>query len=494
MAQNLAWLKPASWVLVPGLIAGIGYTLYVAYPRGDTGEIEGGGAPSAAQIAPQTDQQSEGQIAAGGQKPGANAAETALAPEISSERPNPYAVTEETDAPDLDDAPADVVAEGAEAPAENVDVAEDVASEPAEPVEATGPRVDVVRIPPDGITTIAGQAAPGAIVQFFVDGAEVATAEAGPTGEFVALFDLPPSDQPRELTLALKDGEVMIPGAEAIIVAPAAVTADAPESAEVATDVAPAPTAGVEDTGQEDASDTAPASPPAAPTVLKADNEGLKVLQQDGTAPAALRIDAISYDGAGEVFVSGRGPAGSALRIYLDNALFTEATIAADGQWRQLLADLAPGRYALRVDQVDAGGAVQARVESPFQREDLSTLARVSGAGSDTPSEVAAGSPGQSAPSPDVTADADDAADEGASGLSGGQSDERASDPAAGATDRAAPPRVTSVTVQPGNTLWALASETYGDGFQYVRLFDANKDQIRDPDLIYPGQVFVLPQ
>ena len=88
----------------------------------------------------------------------------------------------------------------------------------------------------------------------------------------------------------------------------------------------------------------------------------------------------------------------------------------------------------------------------------------------------------------------DDAADEGAFGLSGGQSDERASDPAAGATDRAAPPRVTSVTVQPGNTLWALASETYGDGFQYVRLFDANKDQIRDPDLIYPGQVFVLPQ
>ena len=49
------------------------------------------------------------------------------------------------------------------------------------------------------------------------------------------------------------------------------------------------------------------------------------------------------------------------------------------------------------------------------------------------------------------------------------------------------------ITVQPGNTLWGIASEKYGDGFLYVRVFEANTDRIRDPDLIYPGQIFTVP-
>ena len=49
-------------------------------------------------------------------------------------------------------------------------------------------------------------------------------------------------------------------------------------------------------------------------------------------------------------------------------------------------------------------------------------------------------------------------------------------------------------TVQPGNTLWAIARERYGEGILYVAVFEANKDLIRDPDLIYPGQIFRLPE
>ncbi|MEM0977648.1 MAG: LysM peptidoglycan-binding domain-containing protein [Pseudomonadota bacterium] len=49
------------------------------------------------------------------------------------------------------------------------------------------------------------------------------------------------------------------------------------------------------------------------------------------------------------------------------------------------------------------------------------------------------------------------------------------------------------VVVQPGNTLWALAADQFGQGERYVVIFDANKDLIRDPDLIYPGQIFVIP-
>lgn len=50
-----------------------------------------------------------------------------------------------------------------------------------------------------------------------------------------------------------------------------------------------------------------------------------------------------------------------------------------------------------------------------------------------------------------------------------------------------------TVTVQPGFTLWAIAKGQYGDGLLYVQVFEANRERIRDPDLIYPGQVFTLP-
>ena len=58
--------------------------------------------------------------------------------------------------------------------------------------------------------------------------------------------------------------------------------------------------------------------------------------------------------------------------------------------------------------------------------------------------------------------------------------------------DRAKPAPV-SLTVQPGFTLWGIAKSEFGDGVLYVQVYEANKDKIRDPDLIYPGQVFTLP-
>jgi len=49
-------------------------------------------------------------------------------------------------------------------------------------------------------------------------------------------------------------------------------------------------------------------------------------------------------------------------------------------------------------------------------------------------------------------------------------------------------------TVQPGATLWAIAEENLGSGIFYVAIFEANNDLIRDPDLIYPGQIFRIPE
>lgn len=55
-------------------------------------------------------------------------------------------------------------------------------------------------------------------------------------------------------------------------------------------------------------------------------------------------------------------------------------------------------------------------------------------------------------------------------------------------------PQGLRVVVQEGNSLWRLARRAYGDGLAYTVIYDANKGQIRDPDLIYPGQVFVVPK
>ena len=50
------------------------------------------------------------------------------------------------------------------------------------------------------------------------------------------------------------------------------------------------------------------------------------------------------------------------------------------------------------------------------------------------------------------------------------------------------------VVVQPGESLWRIARATYGKGVRYTVIYAANRDQIRDPNLIYPGQVFVIPE
>jgi len=47
--------------------------------------------------------------------------------------------------------------------------------------------------------------------------------------------------------------------------------------------------------------------------------------------------------------------------------------------------------------------------------------------------------------------------------------------------------------VQPGNNLWRIARRSYGEGLRYTVIYQANRSQIRNPDLIYPGQVFTIP-
>lgn len=390
------------------------------------------------------------------------------------------------------------------------------------------PTVDVVRIPPTGISTVAGHAEPGSEIMIYVDGVEVARASAGANGDYVSLFDIPAVDRPRELQIAAQKGDARVFASSSIVIAPfLAGPVSQPDMADTATiamatepdaDMAPvivdrtkpasidAPEAGrdgdvvlpVEQDVASQTSDPISIAPQApentepkplsatsltsrpAPTVMVADDTGVKILQS--AAPLqGVSIDAITYDPKGAVFASGRGQAGAVVRLYLSNVALMDATVGPDGQWRAKM-DVDAGIYSLRADMVDAYGKVLNRVEIPFKREDIAVLARLSQSAVETatPSPEAghndlAATQSAADAAPDMVATKGDAAPV----------------PAAQSAPQS---RITSVTVQPGNTLWGIASDTYGDGFLYARVFNANVARIRDPDLIYPGQVFVLPK
>lgn len=319
---------------------------------------------------------------------------------------------------------------------------------------------DIVRVEPGGSTVLAGRADPGSTVRLFLDGTEIATAEADASGGFVMFAEVGPSQSGRILTLTEtgRDGRAREASAS-VILAPVAVgpvvaaeEAGASESGEEQTAVsAETPQIPVDETsevvvapGADAPSDRPATTPPqpAAPTVLLADNSGVRVLQNAGDQPEAMSnvsIDSISYDATGEVALSGRATGQSSVRVYLDNEPLVEADIGADGQWQIDLPEIDTGTYTLRVDELDESGSVVSRAETPFRRESVEAI---------------------------------QALDSGTTAL--------------------AP--VSLITVQPGNTLWGIARDKYGEGLLYVRVFEANTDRIRDPDLIYPGQIFSVPE
>ncbi len=172
------------------------------------------------------------------------------------------------------------------------------------------------------------------------------------------------------------------------------------------------------------------------PIVLQSDGQEVSLVQGGSTDGVALSIDTVSYSSAGDVQIAGRADSGAALRVYLNNTLVAEVTGGDDGTWRADVADVAAGAYDLRVDQLAADGTVIARSETRFIREAAAEIA----------------------------------------------------DAAGGAQNA-----IRVVTVERGFTLWGIAENMLGSGFDYVQIFNANRDQIRDPDLIYPGQVFTIP-
>jgi hypothetical protein len=112
------------------------------------------------------------------------------------------------------------------------------------------------------------------------------------------------------------------------------------------------------------------------------------------------------------------------------NGQFVGQTTASEDGRWRMTATMPPGVYTLHVIQLDENGKPAYAIELPFERASLSDIELRDG----------------------------------------------------------------KVVVQPGNSLWRIARRAYGRGIQYTIIYEANADQIRDPDLIYPGQIFDVPE
>lgn len=389
------------------------------------------------------------------------------------------------------------------AEAATVAISEQIADEVPDPAAAPepsatpeAPRFDLVRIDGKGRAVVAGHGPAESDVTLRLDGEKVGGGRADAAGNFVSLFDIGARAVPGILSIEIEDDAgTVIRGAEQIIVAPAraergsepadetgpevaarsassldsagigvpaeeaspldraatapdVVVSGAPQQAGTSLDQAPdgpeiraatrRPIEPIADAPTDAALDRAPPTSleTDAPRLFRMGPEGLRILPEggpDAVSAQGLGLDAITYDTEGDVQLAGRGQPDETIRIYLDNRELLTLVVDGAGLWATPLRDVDVGVYTLRIDALDADGDVRSRIETPFERT---------------------------------------GADQAIRALSDG---------------------ATAITVQPGFTLWAISEGYFGDGIRYVQIFEANRAQIRDPDLIFPGQVFTLP-
>lgn len=316
-----------------------------------------------------------------------------------------------------------------------------LADAPAAPL-AGAPVFDVLRVTPDGNAVVAGRAQPGQRVSLLVDGEAVGEAVADADGSFVIIAEVGAVEAPRALQLRAEavDGgaasvttTTLAPGGAAAVPARVALldpAAGAPRPA------APPVRNPGDDTGTAAVLGQPvvllPAEGEASPQVVEAGPDRV-ALADPGDAPVpGMVLDTVTYVPDGAAVARGRSPAGSRVRVFVNNRRVSETVVPDSGDWSaRLPREWAERARVLRFEEVDAAGEVETRLETRFDY-----------------------------------------------------------DPTGGAlalADR-------SIVVERGDNLWTIAEAIYGAGVRYSVIFSANDDLIVDPDLIYPDQELTIPQ
>jgi nucleoid-associated protein YgaU len=299
------------------------------------------------------------------------------------------------------------------------------------------PTFDVARIEPSGETVVAGRAAPGATVELLRDGEVHDRAVADKSGQFVIV---PPKLPPGTYDLTLRSR---------------------------------APDGTVTTSKQRVTAALEPRSTEKPVVALVTPNKPTVVLSQPGAAKpgsGAVVVETVEIEPGGKFHVSGQARPGAALRLYLNDSFIASVTAGTDGRFAVTINEgVAPGNYRVRLDEASGSGTVRARAEVPFTAPDITASVSAQASTSKRADSTAAQQPQLAAAGTAVVPD------------SGSPS------------STVVVPKIATTTVTRGDSLWRLSQASYGAGTRYAVIYKANKEQIRNPNLIYPGQVFVVP-
>jgi hypothetical protein len=305
---------------------------------------------------------------------------------------------------------------------------------PVNPPHDRSPTFDIARIESSGEAIVAGRATPNSTVELLGDGKVHGRAVANGSGEFVIIpLRLPPGNYRLALRSTQTDGKQVI-SKQTISVSLNPPVESRPDFAKTAN------------------SNTLPHSVSTAP---------------DSTA---MTLDSVKLDPSGMFHVSGRAQQGASIKLYLNDSYVASATLGADRHFSFTINEgLTHGTYRLRLEAIATDSSVvEARLEIPLKL---------------TGSMVASTTPKDRAEAPP-------------NDVRRGQKNGVEQEPPVGKGPGAAVvvPRVWTTAVARGDNLWRISRSTYGDGRHYPSIFEANRKKIHNPNLIYPGQIFVLPK
>ena len=333
-----------------------------------------------------------------------------------------------------------------------------------------GPTIELLRVDEDGAGLIGGRAEPDATI-VVTDGEEVlGKTDADPSGDYVVILDKPLPNGSYTLQLEEHaDGNVRT-SKQSIIVSR---SDDSAPDARVARgrDVSDA-NGGVAQTYETDALAF------AAPMPAKRPVEGLAGGE---VASLPLFIEAIEVEKA-QLFVAGAAEAGRRIRLYIDDIFAGEVEASEANRFLfELDRPIQVGSHKFRVDGIDEDEVTQ-RAAVDFERLPGESVAAVDPSSSILGvAKKAMGGPLESAGGDSQGIDVGPIARHARSGVRTVKQD-------------AMVPVGRSVIIRRSDTLWQIAQRVYGAGFRYTTIYRANSEQIQDPDLIFPGQVFDVPK
>ncbi len=306
---------------------------------------------------------------------------------------------------------------------------------------------DVVRVEPTGELVVAGHGTPLAQIELLDGSVTIAQTQNDAGGQFAIV--LPKPLAPGDHLLGLR---ASIPGGQSAI-SPQSVTVSVPSKGAGEVVVA------LVEPGKASRLLVDPAAKPAA---VAASNPSVVQAPASPKPPAirpSVTIRTAEVEVGGSFYATGTVAPGGLVKLYLNDSLVASVSAWPDENWSlKVTKGLVPGHYLVRADDVrESDGKVLSRAQVPFDYPEAKTGTAQA---SVIPPSAGNPAPKQAAP---------------------------------GTVTQAAVVELRTASVTRGDSLWRISTRILGNGTRYTQIYAANQGQIKDPDMIFPGQVLVVP-